>query len=165
MNDVSPKSQSKESPAYEEPQAPPYVAHRDATASDEIENLPRYTEQHDPSAPISIQDLNRILKDPRRERRNDVTLWKRFIKGFAGMQASKDLVFAERYIIKHFFLAIVAGKEDVISLLIENHLVTVNTKLLGITPLLMAVSEKNVRIVHLLLELGAEPDQFGNAVS
>ena len=51
------------------------------------------------------------------------------------------------------------------ALLIENHLVTVNTKMMGMTPLLMAVSEKNVKVVQQLLELGAEPNEFGNPVS
>jgi len=165
MSEVTPKPYSEQSPVYEEPEAPPYVSHRCGAASDEIESLPRYTEQHDPAAPISTQDLNRILKDPWRDTRNDVTVWRRFIEGLGDKQTAEDRVFAERCITKHYFQAIAAGQEDVISLLIDNRLVTLSTKMLGMTPLLMAVSEKNMRVVQLLLELGAEPDEFGNAVS
>ncbi|KAE9364116.1 ankyrin [Stipitochalara longipes BDJ] len=150
-------------PVYEESQAPPYVSHQDGPPSDEIESLPIYTEQHDPSAPIAIQELNHILRNPQRAKQNDVSIWRRYIEGLGGKQTDEDRVFAGRCIIKHYFMAIAAGQADVVSLLIENHLVTVSTKMLGMTPLLMAVSEKNVRVVQLLLELGAEPDEFGNA--
>jgi Ankyrin repeat len=165
MSEMNPGTVATQVPLYDEPEAPPYVLHRRDPPSDEIESLPIYTEQHDPNAPISIRELNNILKNPHRAQENDVVIWRRYIDGLGGKQTDQERVFAERCMIKHFWSAIAAGQEDVIALLIKNHFVTVETKMMGMTPLLMAVSEKNVRVVQQLLELGAEPNEFGNPVS
>jgi ankyrin repeat protein len=157
-------------PASEEPQAPPYVLHqhpfRSGPSADEIENLPLYTEHHDPNAPIDIRELNKILCIRDRTRENDVNIWRRYLDSFEqGKQTNEEREIAKAYIITHYFSAIRLGQEDVIALLIENHLVTANTKLGAMTPLLMAVSKKNVSVVKQLLELGADPNEFGGLVS
>jgi hypothetical protein len=165
MSEISPAAAACEAPLHDEPQAPPYILHLHGPPGNENESLPIYTEEDDPSAPITIQDLNNILADSHRPKENDVAVWRRYMDGLSRKQTDQESVFAERGIIKHYFSAIAAGQQDVIALLIENHLVEVNTKLAGMTPLLMAVSEKHVRIVQQLLELGAEPNEFGSAVS
>lgn len=65
------------------------------------------------------------------------------------------------------YASINQGKEDVIAFLIENNIATPNTKLSSTeeTPLLRAVTQKNVRVVQQLLDLGAEKDAFGSVVS
>lgn len=165
MSEISPEEAASEAPLHDEPQAPPYILHLHGPPANENESLPIYTEEHDPNAPITIQDLNNILADSHRPKENDVAVWRKYIDGLSRKQTDQESVFAERCMIKHYFSAIAAGQEDVIALLIENHLVKVNTKMTGMTPLLKAVSEKNVRIVQQLLELGAEPNEFGSAVS
>ena len=165
MSGLDSEAVAGRTPLYDEPQAPPYVLHRHGPPSDEIESLPVYTEEHDPNAPLAIRDLNNILGDPSRAKENDIAVWRRYIDGLGGKQTEKEREFAERCMIKHFWSTIAAGQEDVIALLIENHLVTVNTKMMGMTPLLMAISEKNVRVVQQLLGLGADPNEFGNPVS
>jgi hypothetical protein len=149
----------------DEQQAPPYVLHPHGPPVDEIESLPIYTEQHDPNAPITIRELKNILETLNRAKENDVNSWRRYLAGLGGKQTDDEREFAERVTIKHYFGAIAADQEDVIALLFENHLVTANTKMLGMTPLLMAVQKKNVAVVQQLMELGAEPNEFGNPVS
>ncbi|KFX86934.1 hypothetical protein V490_08705 [Pseudogymnoascus sp. VKM F-3557] len=61
------------------------------------------------------------------------------------------------------FFGIDFGKEEVISFLIENGIVTPNTKRDGETPLLRAVTKKNVQMVKYLLDLGADKDALGSA--
>jgi ankyrin repeat protein len=166
MSDITSEAASaSQVPSYEESHAPPYVLHPHGSPSNENESLPIYTEEHDPNAPITIQELKNILTNPYREKENDVSVWRKYISGLGGKQTDGERVFADRCVIKYFFSAIASGQEDVVSLLIESNLVTANTKMIGMTPLLMAVSEKQVRIVQQLLELGAEPNEFGSAVS
>lgn len=69
------------------------------------------------------------------------------------------------FAISSLFLGIDLGKEDVIAYLIANDIVTPNTKRAEETPLLRAVSKKNVRVVKQLLDLGADKDELGSAVS
>ncbi|KFY49115.1 hypothetical protein V495_00703 [Pseudogymnoascus sp. VKM F-4514 (FW-929)] len=61
------------------------------------------------------------------------------------------------------FFGIDFGKEEVISFLIDNDIVTPNTKRDGETPLLRAVTKKNVQMVKYLLDLGADKDALGSA--
>jgi hypothetical protein len=65
------------------------------------------------------------------------------------------------------FASIDMGNEDMIVFLMENDIVTPNTKLTSTeeTPLLRAVTQKNVLVVKQLLDLGAEKDAFGSVVS
>ncbi|KFY90718.1 hypothetical protein V500_05007 [Pseudogymnoascus sp. VKM F-4518 (FW-2643)] len=67
------------------------------------------------------------------------------------------------FAISSLFLGIDLGKEDVIAYLIANDIVTPNTKRAEETPLLRAVSKKNVRVVKQLLDLGADKDELGSA--
>jgi len=161
---------ASQGPASEEPHAPPYVLHqypfRSGPLADEIENLPLYTENHDPNAPIDIRELNKILCMRDRARENDVNIWRRYLDSLEqGKQTDEEREIAKAYIITHYFAAIRLGQEDVIDLLIKNHLTTTNTKLGATTPLLMAVSKKNVGVVKQLLDLGADPNEFGGLVS
>jgi Ankyrin repeats (3 copies) len=146
-------------------EAPPYVLHQHGPPTDEIENLPLYTEQHDPNAPIDLKELNTILSMPDRAKQNDMAVWRRYIDGLGGKQTDPESTVFQQSMFRHFSMAIEAGQEDVIALLIENRFVTANTRLFGWTPLLMAVLQKNVRVVEQLMELGAEPNEFGGPVS
>ncbi|OBT68695.1 hypothetical protein VE03_01823 [Pseudogymnoascus sp. 23342-1-I1] len=67
------------------------------------------------------------------------------------------------FAVSSLFLGIDLGKEDVIAFLIENGIVTPNTKRAEETPLLRAVTKKNVRVVKQLLDLGADKDGLGSA--
>lgn len=69
------------------------------------------------------------------------------------------------FAVSNLFLAIDLGKEDVVSFLFENDIATPNTKRDAETPLLRAVTKKNVRMVKQLLDLGADKDALGSAVS
>jgi ankyrin repeat protein len=62
------------------------------------------------------------------------------------------------------FLAIDHGDVDIVAFLIENDIITPNTKRLDETPLLRAVTRKNVALVQRLLDLGADKEAFGCAV-
>lgn len=73
---------------------------------------------------------------------------------------------AKRDTISGFFQAIEDQQDDGIALFLSRNLVTANTtNQYGMTPLLAAVTTKNIRIVQQLLDAGAEPDAFGIAVS
>jgi hypothetical protein len=155
-------------PRPQEPQAPPYVLHPRPfepapAASGETECLPIYTEYHDPNSPISTRELNIALFTENRARENDVNIWRTYINCHGpGKQTEEERAIAETQIITHYFSAIERGQEDVIALLVKSHFVTANTKKSGITPLLMAISRKNVKMVQLLLDLGADPNEFGS---
>jgi hypothetical protein len=154
---------SSPGPPFEEPSAPSYVLHPHPleSVSGQIESLPIYTEQHDPNSPINIRELNTALW--RGLRTNDVNIWRRYINSNRpGKQTEEEQKFEEAEIANLYFLAIEREQEDVIAMLIENHIVTANTKKSQITPLLMAVSKKNIRLVQLLLDLGADPNEFGS---
>jgi hypothetical protein len=112
-----------------------------------------------------MQELNIALGISNRIKENDVKVWQRYIAGLGGKQTGEERAVAERSTIKHYFAAITAGQEDLISLLIESNLVTASTKMDGKTPLLEAVLNKNVRVAQQLIELGADPNEFGSPVS
>ena len=150
----------------DEPQAPPYVLHRHPISPDQIETLPLYSEEHDPNAPIRIAELNEIMRENNRPRENDIVALRRYIDGIGSTKLTgEDRTFAEACMTNYFFEAIEDGQQDVVTLLLENHLVTANTKFGGTTPLLMAVSKKNIEIAQQLLELGADPNEFSFVVS
>jgi ankyrin repeat protein len=67
--------------------------------------------------------------------------------------------------VSSLYQAIDQGKEDIVAFLIENNIVTPNTESFFETPLLRAVTKKNVMVAKTLLDLGAEKDAFGCAVS
>ena len=150
----------------DEPQAPPYVLHRHPIPSDQIESLPLYSEEHYPNAPIRIAELNEIMRENNRPRENDIVALRRYIDGIGATKVvGEDRTFAEACMPNYFFEAIENGQEDVVNLLLEHQLVTANTKFGGTTPLLMAVSKKNVEIARQLLKLGADPNEFSFVVS
>lgn len=164
MSDIEGFGPSSQIALPEEQRAPPYVLHPHGPPAAEIESLPIYTVQHDPNAPIDIQELNLVLGIPNRNKENDVQSWQRYIAGLGGRQTDEEKAVAERSTIMHYFSAIKDGQEDLISLLIESNLVTASTKMDGKTPLLEAVLNKNVRVVQQLIELGADPNEFGSPV-
>jgi ankyrin repeat protein len=60
------------------------------------------------------------------------------------------------------FYAITRQDSEAIALLIQNNLVTANTTSgAGRTPLLEAISTKNIPTVKELLDFGADPNAFG----
>ncbi|KFY06620.1 hypothetical protein V492_07911 [Pseudogymnoascus sp. VKM F-4246] len=65
--------------------------------------------------------------------------------------------------VSSLFLSIELGKEELTTFLIENGMVTANTTLEEETPLLRAVTKKNVHITTQLLNLGADKDGLGSA--
>ena len=165
MSDIDGHGSGSEIALPHEQQAPPYVLHPHGPPAAEIESLPIYTAQYDPNAPITMQELNIALGISNRIKENDVKVWQRYIAGLGGKQTGEETAVAERSTIKHYFAAITAGQEDLISLLIESNLVTASTKMDGKTPLLEAVLNKNVRVAQQLIELGADPNEFGSPVS
>jgi hypothetical protein len=159
---------SSPGPLSEEPQAPPYAlpGHPLGSVTDQIDSLPIYTEHHDPNSPLTVSELNQILFNEHGARENDVNIWRRYISSHgSGKQTGKQQEVADMFVIRNYFLAIERGQEDVIALLIENQLVTANTKMSEMTPLLFAISKRNVRVVQQLLNLGADPNEFGSPVS
>lgn len=154
-----------ESQLAEELEAPTYILHQYGPPNAEIENLPLYTAQHDPNAPITASELNNILCNPDRARENDVNIWRRYLNGSS--EKKVDLGSSEKRssLIRNFAMTIEAGQEDVMALLIENNLMTANTRFYGLSPLCLAVLQKNVRMVQQLIELGAEPNDFSGPVS
>jgi hypothetical protein len=156
--------------ATEEPPEPSCILHLGLPeySPDHIDNLPAYTGHHDPDTPLTIQGLYQILAIDTRARENDVNNWRRYIASNGpGKQTEQD----REYIIGRYFSAIIESQKDVIALLIDSHLVTTNTRMVNktrktsTTPLLMAVSKRNVQIVQQLLELGADPNEFSCLVS
>jgi ankyrin repeat protein len=165
MSDINSFGPGSQIALPDEQQAPPYVLHPHGPPAAEIESLPIYTAQHDPNTPITIQELNTVLGIPNRIKENDVKVWQRYIAGLGGKQTDEEKTVAERSTIMHYFSAIKAGQENLISLLIESNLVTASTKMDGKTPLLEAVLNKNVRVAQQLIEFGADPNEFGSPVS
>lgn len=165
MNNINNFGPGSQIVLSDEQEAPPYVLHPYGSPAAGIETLPIYAAQHDPNAPITIQELNIALGIPNRIQENDVKVWQRYIAGLGGKQTDEEKAVEERTMMMHYFSAIKAGQEDLISLLIENNLVTASTKMGGMTPLLEAILNKNVRIAQLLIKLGADPNEFGSPVS
>ncbi|KFY98267.1 hypothetical protein V498_01532 [Pseudogymnoascus sp. VKM F-4517 (FW-2822)] len=95
----------------------------------------------------------------------DVDTWRQYIEIYPPSTKPWDERDANEnaFAILTLFLGIDLGKEDVIAFLIENNIVTPNTKRAEETPLLRAVTKKNVRVVKQLLNLGADKDGLGSA--
>jgi hypothetical protein len=153
----------------QEPAPPGYEAGPSAT-HDEIEHLPEYTRTQ-PHGPLEITQYRRN-RDNRQHscghpHGTDLEAWREYIQLHPPSKKPWD----ERDANKNFhgvsslYLAIDQGKEDLVAFLIENDIVTPNTKLREETPLLRAVTKKRVRVVQMLLDLGAEKDALGCAVS
>jgi len=78
---------------------------------------------------------------------------------------SEPLEHVKRHIILEFFRAIRTEDSEAITLLIQNNLVTANTRSASSrTPLLEAVSTKIPHLVKELLDFGADPNAFGYLV-
>ena len=77
-----------------------------------------------------------------------------------------DLTCVKQQIVKELFNAIRRQDAEAIALLIQHNLVTANTTSeSGQTPLLEAISTKNITIVKEVLDLGADCNKFGVVVS
>lgn len=162
---------TNQEPATVQPQVPPYTPHPNplGTSDDHIENPPEY---YDPDTPLAFEELYRILSDGTRAQEDDVKIWRRYINTCRPEERTAG---EKNDIVSLYFSAIIANQEDVVALLIENHLVTANTKNAEandtgttktaiLTPLIIAVSGGNVQMTRRLLELGADPNEFGCAV-
>lgn len=76
------------------------------------------------------------------------------------------LLRVKQRIVEEFFRAIEREEDESVALLIQNNLVTANTtNRAGGTPLLAAISANVMPIVKQLLDLGADPNAFGQVVS
>ena len=76
-----------------------------------------------------------------------------------------QLTRVKQQIVKELFNAISRGDAEAIALLIQHNLITANTiSETGQTPLLEAVSNKNIAIVKELLDFGADYNKFGVVV-
>lgn len=132
-----------------------------------IEPLPEYARE--------ISGLEGILHARRNSNttlcRDDITwdlgTWRQYTEIYPPSTKPWDERDAKEnaFAVSSLFLGIDLGKEEVIAFLIENGIVTPNTKLAGETPLLRAVTNKNVRVVKQLLDLGVDKDALGAAVS
>ena len=77
-----------------------------------------------------------------------------------------ELTCVKQQIVKELFLAIRREDAEAIAFLIQHNLVTANTTSeTGQTPLLEAVSTKNIAIVKEVLDFGADCNKFGVVVS
>jgi hypothetical protein len=97
----------------------------------------------------------------------DLETWRQYIQIYPPSTKPWDERDAKEnaFVASSLFMGINLGKDDVIAFLIENGIVTPNTKLAEETPLLRAVAKTNVPIVKQLLDLGAEKDALGSVVS
>ena len=77
-----------------------------------------------------------------------------------------ELMRVKQQIVKELFNSIQKEDEEAIALLIQHNLVTANTTSeTGQTPLLEAISTKNLTIVKAFLDFGADANKFGVVVS
>jgi hypothetical protein len=153
----------------QEPAPPGYEAGPSAP-HDEVEPLPEYTSTQ-PRGPREIIQYRRNREHHRhscgRPHGTDLEAWREYIQLHPPSKKPWDERDANEnfHAVSSFYLAIDQGKEDLVAFLIENNVITGNTKLVEETPLLRAVTKKQVRVVQTLLDLGAEKDAFGCAVS
>jgi ankyrin repeat protein len=83
-----------------------------------------------------------------------------------GALSPDELTLVKQQIVNELFNAISREDAQDIALLITHNLVTANTtSKTGQTPLLAAVSTKNIAIVREVLDLGADCNKFGVVVS
>lgn len=97
----------------------------------------------------------------------DLDTWRQYIEIYPPSTKPWDERDANEnaFAVSTLFLGIDLGKADVIAFLIENNIVTPNTKRAAEAPLLRAVTKKDPRVVQRLLNLGADKDGLGSAVS
>jgi hypothetical protein len=161
------ESQEPAPPAYEpgttEPTPPEYEPGTE-------EALPGYV--RDEPEPVGLESLLRARMDSsatlsRDDTTWDLETWRQYTEIYPPPTKPWDERDAEEnaFAAASLFMGIELGKEEVIAFLIENGIVTPNTKRAGKTPLLHAVSARNVTVVKQLLDLGAGKDGFGSAVS
>lgn len=78
----------------------------------------------------------------------------------------ENVLLVQQAIVNELFNAITREDSDSIALLIQHNMLSPNVKNNDeFTPLLAAISTTKIGIVRQLLELGADPNQFGKIVS
>jgi hypothetical protein len=173
VKDHSVVQEPQEPQELQEPQepAPPEYEAGPSAPHDEIEPLPEYTIRR-PRCPQEIIQY-RWNRDNHQHscglpHGTDLEAWREYIQ----LHPPSKTPWYERdtnknfHAVSSFYLAIDQGEEDLVAFLIGNNVITANTTTsVGETPLLRAVTKKQARVVQTLLDLGAEKDAFGCAVS
>ena len=145
-----------------------------------IEPLPSYDQNQLPQSPFDAV-LTRIaisMRDPDARATLEGFIESQKAPAYSGSQNAEApkpieeypmgtelLMRVKQQIVVELFRAIKREDSESISLLIQNNLVTANTRSeAGRTPLLEAISTKIVHLVKELLEFGADPNAFGVVV-
>jgi hypothetical protein len=145
-----------------------------------IEPLPAYVQNQLPQSPFDAV-LTRIAlstRDP-----NARVILESFVESqkapaYTGSQTAESpkpieeypmgtepLIRVKQQIVVELFRAIRNEESETIAILIQNNLVTANTRSeAGKTPLLEAISTKILSLVKILLDFGADPNAFGVVV-
>lgn len=156
------ESQEPSPPEYEpgtEPTPPEYDPGTEA--------LPGYFREISGLESIILARRNSTAPLSRDDITWDLETWRQYVQIYPPSTKSWDERDAKEnaFVASSLFMGINLGKDDVIAFLIENGIVTPNTKMAEETPLLRAVAKTNVRVVKQLLDLGAEKDALGSVVS
>ncbi|KFZ06295.1 hypothetical protein V501_07575 [Pseudogymnoascus sp. VKM F-4519 (FW-2642)] len=151
----------------QEPSPPEYEPGTDPTPPEYdpgTEHLPGYFREISGLESIILARRNSTAPLSRDDITWDLETWRQYIQIYPPSTKSWDErdVKENAFVASSLFMGINLGKDDVIAFLIENGIVTPNTKLAEETPLLRAVAKTNVRIVKQLLDLGAEKDALGS---